>query len=144
MPEIPELGAELFVIWRALRVYNGVMRRLITAAILSLFLIAVPVFGQRGGGRGSAGGGHAMGGMHSGSSMGARGFSRGGMSRGFSGRSAGRSFGGFSGRSSNNFSRNRFRGLRGRSFGFRNCFGCRRGRFGYPWGYSGFYDPYWW
>ncbi len=85
-----------------------------------------------------------MGGMHAGASMGARGFSHGGMSRGFSGRSSGRFSGGFSGRGSNTFSRNRFRGGRRRSFGFGNCFGCRRGRFGYPWGYSGFYDPYWW
>jgi hypothetical protein len=87
--------------------------------------------------------------------MGAHGFS-GASSRAFSGRSSGRSFGGFSGRSSsrslgarssrnfsNNFSRNRSRGTRGRGFEFGNCFGCR-GRIGYPWGYSGFYDPYWW
>ena len=127
--------------------YNVHMSRLFSAAMLILLLIALPVFGQRGG-RGSMGGGHSSGGMHSGSSMGARGFSGGAMSRGFSGRSSGRSFSGFSGRSfnrsTNNFSRNRSRGLRGRSFGFGNCFGCRRGRFGYPWGYSGFYDPYWW
>jgi hypothetical protein len=128
------------------------MGRLIPVVTLTLLLISIPVVAQRGG-RGSAGGGRAAGGMHSGASMGARGLSHGGMSRGFSGRSSGRSFGGFSGRSSHNFSRNNFpqnrsRGLRSRSFGFGNCLGCRRGRYGYryqyPWGYAGFYDPYWW
>jgi hypothetical protein len=37
----------------------------------------------------------------------------------------------------------RSQGPRFRSFGFRNCFGCRR-RFGYPYLYAGYYDPYWW
>jgi hypothetical protein len=131
------------------------MRRLFIAAMISLVVTALPVFGQRGG-RGSAGGGHASGGMHSGAGMGARGFSGGG-SRAFSGRTSDQSFGRFSGRPvsqssgsrsssnfSNNFSRNRSRGLRGRGFEFGNGFGSRRGRIGYPWGYAGFYDPYWW
>jgi hypothetical protein len=42
-------------------------------------------------------------------------------------------------------------GFRNRNFGFRNfgfrnnCFGfpCRGG-YGWPWGYAGFYDPWWW
>jgi hypothetical protein len=37
-------------------------------------------------------------------------------------------------------------GVRIRSYGYgSNCFsyGCR-GRYGYPWGYAGIYDPYWW
>jgi len=128
------------------------MRRLIPVAMLALLLIltAIPVFAQRGGG-------HGGGGMHAGASMGARGFSgggarsfAGGSARGFSGRSfSGRSSArrGFSRRSNSfarNFAPNRSRGIRNRGFGFRNCFGCRRGFYGYPWGYSGFYDPYWW
>jgi hypothetical protein len=130
------------------------MRRLITVATLALLLSSIPLIAQRGGG-------HAAGGMHSGASMGARGFSgggarsfAGGSARGFSGRSfSGRSFSGrspagrgFSGRSNifsrNNFGRSRSRVIVGRGFG--NCFGCWRGLYGYPWGYSGFYDPSWW
>jgi hypothetical protein len=51
------------------------------------------------------------------------------------------------------FANNRFRGNRGNPFGgsfrdhgFRNnChgYGCRSG-YGYPWGYSGYFDPWWW
>jgi hypothetical protein len=36
----------------------------------------------------------------------------------------------------------RFGRFRNRNFAFRNCFGCRR--FFSPFGYSAFYDPYWW
>jgi hypothetical protein len=36
----------------------------------------------------------------------------------------------------------RFGRSRNRNFAFRNCFGCRR--FFSPFGYSAFYDPYWW
>jgi hypothetical protein len=123
------------------------MRRLIPIATLALLLTTIPLIAQRGGG-------HAAGGMHSGAGMGARGFSGGGagsFARGSARSFSGRSFSaghGFSGRSNtfsrNNFGRNRSRFIVGRGFGFGNCFGCRRGLYGYPWGYSGFYDPSWW
>jgi hypothetical protein len=94
-----------------------------------------------GGGR-AFGGGHAFGGMQRGPSLSGRGFNRGSSFRqpsfhqpfhrqtfqhpGFSGR------GGF-----------HHRGQRFRTFGFRNCFGCRRS-WGWPGWYAGYYDPYWW
>ena len=37
--------------------------------------------------------------------------------------------------------------MRIRTYGYGNCYayGCRgRYGYGYPWGYAGYYDPYWW
>ena len=126
------------------------MRRLIPIAAFAL-LLAVPLWAQHGGGH--AGGGHAGGsaghagfsGVHGGGFSG--GHIGGGMrsapsaSRGFARRPA------FSQRSFSNrtFLHDRFRGRRGRTFGFRNdCFGIRCSGFYYPWAYGGYYDPYWW
>jgi hypothetical protein len=123
------------------------MRSLTPIAAFALFL-AVPLFAQHGGGghaggHGSGGfsghssfsGGHAGGGMHSGAirsgPIASRGISHAPYRPGFSGSH-------FSGR---NF---RGRGQRGpiiTNRGFRNCLGCRG--VGYPWGYAGYYDPYW-
>lgn len=121
------------------------MRRLIGLVALVLLVVPASLWAQRGGGvgRASAGGhggmaarggmmshagsGRASGGIRSSPGVGARGFSRGPTfrqplrSQGFQ----------------------PFRGSRIRAFNFRNCIGCRRG-FGYPWGYAGLYDPYWW
>jgi hypothetical protein len=106
-----------------------------------LFLLA-PAFAQRGGGHASSGGrggfsGHGSFGGHAGGV------------RSFAGT---RSASGFAGRgpafrqtlSSRGFSRSN--GVRIRTYGFRNnCYGyaCRSG-YGYPWGYAGLYNPYWW
>jgi hypothetical protein len=132
------------------------MRRLTFIAAFVLFL-TVPLFAQRGGGGHGGGGGHAGGfGGHGGGFGGHASFSGGGhASGGFGGMRSGSmhsSRGGFthtpfhSGASGVHF--NTFRGHRGRfvnNFGFRNNFGFgRRGRFGFPWGYGGYYDPYWW
>jgi len=76
---------------------------------------------------GSFGGGHAFSAPHSAS----------GGVHSYSGGSASRpSF------SARGFNRN---GVRIRSYGLNNCYayGCR-GAYGYPWGYGGAYDPYWW
>jgi hypothetical protein len=127
------------------------MRRLIPIAAFAL-LVAVPLWAQHGGGH--SGGGH-------GGSVGHAGFS-GGHGGGFSGghiggghvamRSAPGAPRGFAHRpsfsqrgfSNRPFLHDRFRGRRVRTFGFRNnCFACRRG-FYYPWGYGGYYDPFWW
>jgi hypothetical protein len=72
------------------------------------------------------------------------GFSGARSSSGFAARSSARGLGSRESFSSRNSGR--FRGGRGRTFGFRNnCngFGCR-GRYGYPWWYAGAFDPYWW
>jgi hypothetical protein len=120
------------------------MRRLVSITAFALFL-AVPLWGQRGGGRsGGHGGfsGHGGGfGGHTGFS-GGRHFS-GGMHSGFSR--------GFTHSSHRTFSRGPFvhngfhRGFR--THGFRNnCsgFGCRsRFAYAYPWG-VGYYDPWVW
>jgi len=128
------------------------MRRLLAIAAFAL-LLAVPLWAQHGGGHasgghggafaghggfsGHAGGGHAIGGGHSSPSMGARGFSRGGS---FHQPSFNRPSFRQPGFSSRNF---HHRGPRIRTFGFGNCFGCRRWGYGYPW-YGAYYDPYWW
>ncbi len=119
------------------------MRRLSFIAASFLFL-AVPLWAQHGGGHASfgghsSGGGHGFGGSRmssphaSGGTASARGFS----SRSFS---ANRGF------SSNRgaFARNRFRGPRFRTFGFRNnCFGFACRNVGFPgWGLG--YDPWLW
>jgi hypothetical protein len=72
-------------------------------------------------------GGYSFSGAHSGPSFAARPFAR-GSRQSFSARGY-----------------NRSGSVRIRSYGFNNCagFGCR-GRLGYPWGYAGAYDPYWW
>ena len=121
------------------------MRRLVSIATFVL-CVALCLSAQRGGGRSSGGhggfaghvgggrgfgGGHAFGGMQRGPTFGGRGFSR--------GRSFHQPFHhpGFSDRGFHH------RGPRFRTFGFRNCFGCRRA-WGWPWWYAGYYDPYWW
>jgi hypothetical protein len=121
------------------------MRHSAITAICVMMLAAMPVLAQRGGGHASGGhggfSGHAGGGgghysgMRSSSGM---------MSHGVAG--SRRSFSGQPFAHTQSFARrgnstNR-RGLQIRSFNSRNCFGCRR--FGYPWGYAGFYDPNWW
>ena len=143
------------------------MRRLTSIAAFGLLLLAVPLWAQHGGGGHGSGGGHGGGGGHSGGGSfgGHAGFSGGHSSGGgspvhsFSGpRSApgpalSRGYtstarGGFS---HGPFLHNGFGG-RGRNFGFRNrCYGyaCRGFGgygygYGYPWGYGGYYDPYWW
>ena len=143
---------------RCTRVYNLVVRRLLsiaTIAIATVFLFAasMPASAQmRGGGRGAAGGhgggfagrggfsghmggDHAFGGMHSGPGFGTRGFNRGNSFRQPAFR--GDRF------RPNRFRDDRFRDRRFHGFGFRRCFGCR-GWGGSPWWYAGYYDPYWW
>jgi len=123
--------------------YNNAMRRSAITAICVMVLAAMPVLAQRGGGHASGGhggfSGHASGGHFSGLRS-----SSGIMSHGVAG--SRRSFSGRSFAHTPSFARrgtsiNR-RGPQIRSFNSRNCFGCRR--FGYPWGYAGFYDPNWW
>ena len=112
-------------------------------ATLALLLAAIPVLAQRGGGHGGGGhggfGGHMGGGSHfGGMSFGSRGFGGSHSPRSFSRQAFSRQS--FAGRSSylgRGIAGNRFRGSRSR-LSIRT-----RGR-GYPWGYAGFYDPYWW
>jgi hypothetical protein len=126
------------------------MRRTFVVATVVLALVVMPALAQRGGGRtsgghsfsggsgrsfsGHAAAGHAFSGGHSFS--GAR---NGSASRGMNRGNFGSSF-----RQSQSRSRGfqRSRNFRNRNFAFRNCFGCRR--FFSPYGYSAFYDPYWW
>jgi hypothetical protein len=133
------------------------MRRLITIATFVLLLASVPVAAQHGAGH--AGGGHAgFGGGHMGGFSGHSGFSgahvSGGMrvsqgaSRGFSHGPSQRSFSqrGFQRRSFSNhpFLHDDFRRRHNQFFGMRNnCYGFGCGYY-YPYGYTGFYDPYWW
>jgi hypothetical protein len=122
------------------------MRGWAMVAACALVLAAIPVLAQRGGGHSSGGhggfAGHASGGGgHFGGMRSAP-----GMSRGFVGPRQPSSRQSFSHQSfahqpsfgGHGFSGNR-RGSRFRSFGYRNRYG-----YGYPWGYAGFYDPYWW
>jgi hypothetical protein len=113
-------------------------------ATFVLLVATAPVLAQHGGGHASGGGhsgmsshggfgggfsgGHAFSGTHSGSGFGARSFSGPASRQSFSSR-------GF----------NHSGGAQFRSDGFRNnCnrYGCLG--YGYPFGYTGFYDPYWW
>jgi hypothetical protein len=113
------------------------MHRPLMVAAFVLLLALAPLAAQHGGGHGgmaSHGGfgghssGHSFSGTHSASGVGAH---------SFSGRASRQSF---SSRGFNHSGRARFR-----SFGFRNnCYGYACRGFGYPWGYAGFYDPYWW
>lgn len=123
------------------------MRRLLPIAAFALAL-AVPLWAQHGGGHA---GGHAggFGGHGFGGHIGSPGHISGGMhstpSRGFN-RTPSFSQRGFSHRG---FGNDGFRHHRIHTFGFRNsCFGFRCRGFGYgyryPWGYAGYYDPYWW
>jgi hypothetical protein len=121
------------------------MHRPIFVAAFVLLVASIPLAAQHGGGHASAGGhggmaahggfsghagsGQAFGGAHAGGNLGARPSARGLSSRpSFSAR-------GFS----------HSGGLRLRTYGRGNCagYGCRAG-YGYPWGYPGAYDPYWW
>ena len=136
------------------------MRRLMAISAFALFL-AVPLWAQHGGGH--AGGGHAGGfGGHAGFSGGhGGGFSGSGhmggghVSGGMrSGPVASRGFAHSPSFSQRGFAHqpylhNGFRGSRLHTYGFRNnCYGysCRgyRNGYGYPWAYSGYYDPWWW
>jgi hypothetical protein len=108
-----------------------------------LLLASAPLSAQHGGGHASAGG-------HSGG-MGSHSSFSGSGAHSFSGAHTGSGFGAhsFSGPSSRqSFSSRGFNhsgGVRFRGYGFsNNCnrYGCLG--YGYPFGYTGFYDPYWW
>jgi len=130
------------------------MRRLSLIAAFALFL-AVPLWAQHGGGR--AGGGHAGGfGGHGASFAGHSGFGSGHVGGGHfggghvsGGRHRGPGFSpGFSPGPRAGFSSRGFHGRRGPiltnfRFNHRRCFNCRFG-WGFPWWYSGYYDPFWW
>ena len=117
------------------RDYNLPMRRPLSIAAFVLVVALVSASAQRGGMRASGGGrgvavghpsgGHAFSSMRSGPGV--------GSSHSFRGDGFGRG--------------HRFGGDHIRNRSFHHCFGCRRG-FGYPWyagyGYTGYYDPYWW
>jgi hypothetical protein len=118
------------------------MRLPLAIAVGLVLAASMPLYAQHGGG------GHASAGGHGGfSSHG----SFGGGSHAFSGAHSGSFAHGSSrpmiasrGFNSRSFNRNRGTGLRLRTYGLRNnCLGLRCG-YGYPWGYGGFYDPYWW
>lgn len=134
------------------------MHRPLFAAAFALLLAAVPLSAQHGGGHASGGGGHGGGfashggGFASHSSAPAFGGARvgsGSTGRSFAPRSASRPA--FSSRSFNRGFNRGFNRSGGERFGAhgvgRNCYyygyGCV-GAYGYPWGYAGFYDPYWW
>jgi hypothetical protein len=128
------------------------MRRLFCVATFVLSL-AVPLSAQRGGAR-SVGGGHGGFASHGsfGGRMGGQAFagSRSGMaSRSFASRGFARGPSFHQPAFRQSFRRPDFphgfhrHDPRFRNFGFRNCFGCRRG-FGWSWWYAGYYDPYWW
>jgi hypothetical protein len=118
------------------------MPRPVFIAVFALLLASVPLSAQHGGG-------HASGGGHGG--MASHGSFSGGHSSGqaFSGTHSNAGFGAhsFSGPGSRSFSSRAFNhsgGVRISTYGFRNnCYGysCR---YGNPWGYAGFYNPYWW
>jgi hypothetical protein len=130
------------------------MHRPLIIAGLVLLLAVVPLSAQHGGGHGAAGGHGGMA-SHSGFSGGhafSAPHSATGAVHSYSGPASRPSF------SSPSFSRPSFSrpsvsargfsrpgGVRIRSYGMNNCYGygCRAG-YGYPWGYLGGYDPYWW
>jgi hypothetical protein len=126
------------------------MHRPLLIAAFVLLVVSLPLAAQHGGGHASAGGhggmaahggfaghsgGHAFSGTHSSAGLAGRSFSRGStFNRPLSSRGFNRGF------------NHSGVGVRIRTFGFRNnCYGygCRGG-YGYPWGYGGAYDPYWW
>jgi hypothetical protein len=134
------------------------MHRPLSVVAFGLLLAAVPLWAQHGGGHASGGGGGhggfashgggfgghssapAFGGARSGSGSAARSYARGSASRpAFSSRSFNRGF---------NRGFNRSGGARFGAYGVgSNCYyygyGCV-GTYGYPWGYAGAVDPYWW
>src|SRR5437879_682973 len=156
-----EFGCEKIVIISASahtnRTYNRGMRRLHPVAAFVLLVALVPVSAQmRGGAHASSGGhggcagrgnfgGHVGGGHVFGRAPSGRGFSGARFqSRGFSRNSSFHQANVFRG---DRFRRDRSRGdrfghRRFRNFGFGNCFGCSSWG-GWPWWYSGYYDPYW-
>jgi hypothetical protein len=119
------------------------MHRAAFVAAFVLLLASAPLSAQHGGGHASAGGhggmashggfsgGHAFSAPHSGSSV-----------HSYSGSASRPSFSRPS-VSARSFSRPGR--VRVRTYGLNNCYGygCRGG-YGYPWGYAGAYDPYWW
>jgi hypothetical protein len=132
------------------------MRRPFFLAALVILAISLPLQAQRSGGHGGGGGGHATSGGHGGFSGGSGFGGHSGGSRSFSGGRSGaavgaRSFRGSalrgSARSGRGLNRgfNRNGNFRLRTYGYgNNCFGYACRSYGYPWGYGGFYDPYWW
>jgi hypothetical protein len=132
------------------------MHRSLLIAAFVLLLAAVPLSAQHGGGGHASGGGHAgfashgggfgghasapaFGGARSGSGSAARSFAPRSSSPAFSSRSFNRGF---------NRGFNRYGGGRFGAYGVgSNCYyygyGCV-GAYGYPWGYAGAIDPYWW
>jgi hypothetical protein len=134
------------------------MQRPLLSAAFVLLLASVPLSAQHGGGGHASGGGHgggfaSHGGGFSGHSSapafgGAR-VGSGSAARSFGSRSASRP--GFtSGSFNRSFNRgfNRYGGVLFGAHGVgANCYyygyGCV-GTYGYPWGYVGAYDPYWW
>ncbi|HEX4785417.1 MAG TPA: hypothetical protein VH350_13830 [Candidatus Sulfotelmatobacter sp.] len=133
------------------------MRRLMAITAFALFL-TVPLWAQRGGGGhgGGFGGGHAGGfGGHasfSGGHVGGGSFAGGARSGGFSHAVPHSSHStaargpylhdGFRGNRFGIGNRHGF-GNRFRGRGFRNCYGVGCWGYGYPWGYYGYYDPWW-
>ncbi len=120
------------------------MHRRIVIAAIGLLLVSAPLLAQHGGGHASAGG-------HGGGMGSHGGFSGSAGSHGFSGARSGAGFGAhsFSGPASRqSFASRGFNhsgGVRFRGYGFtNNCtrYGCLG--YGSPFGYTGFYDPYWW
>jgi hypothetical protein len=118
----------------------------VAAFLLLLASVSVQLSAQHGGGHASAGGhgGSASHGGFAGHASGGHAFSGARSGSGFATRPSAR---GYSSRPS--FSARGFNhpgGVRIRTYGFRNnCngYGCR-GAYGYPWGYAGAFDPYWW
>jgi hypothetical protein len=123
------------------------MHRSLIIVAFVLLAASAQLTAQHGGGHASAGGhagsafhggfaGHSSGGFngsHSGSSFAPRSYARAPSSR-----SSFHSYPrGYNGSTS----------VRIRTYGYGNCYGygCRgRYGYGYPWGYAGYYDPYWW
>ncbi|MGC2227910.1 MAG: hypothetical protein WA578_13110 [Candidatus Sulfotelmatobacter sp.] len=124
------------------------MHRPLLIAAFVLLLAAVPVAAQHGGGGHASGGGQGGFASHGGfaghSSAPAFGGARvgsGSAARSFAPRSASRPA--FSNRGSNRYGRTRFGayGVGGNCYYY--GYGCVGG-YGYPWGYAGEIDPYWW
>jgi hypothetical protein len=123
------------------------MHRPLFIAAFVLLLAAVPLSAQHGGGHASGGGhggGMASHGGFGGHASGGHSFSGARSGSGFAARPSARGYASRPSFSSRGF--NHSGGVRIRSYGFRNnCYGygCR-GVYGYPWGYGGAFDPYWW
>jgi hypothetical protein len=118
------------------------MRRSLAIATVVLILALVPAWSQHGGARAS--GGHSGFAAHGsmsgrGGSFGTMRSGHGGPVRGFN---RGTSFHQPFGHPSTAHSFQHFHGTHHHNFALRTCFNC--GHFFSPWGYAGYYDPYWW